>query len=352
MTDSYACPLVSVIVPIYKAEKYLDMCVESIVRQTLHNIEIILVDDGSPDRCPQMCDDYAAEDSRIIVIHKKNGGPGIARNTGLSIAQGKWVCFVDSDDFIALNTLEESVAIGEKNGAEQVRFLFNTVSYNYDRSLCAVSVEDKSGVLSVSFDEKVNPILEAVTNMPFGACVKTTDSACTAIFRRDMLMDNNLVFCPEGEIVVEDYAFILEVAPKCSSIVYTNNRFYYYRDTPCSRSKFRPDRMDRSAEISLYLEHNLPKHGYKNVSLIGASVMLGYLRNYLREIYGSDLTAKEKRLAHHEAVNHPYIHKIIERKDYKHLTMMQRLAFYVRDSYLMSRLLTCGRDWLRAVVKK
>ncbi len=71
MTDSYACPLVSVIVPIYKAEKYLDMCVESIVRQTLHNIEIILVDDGSPDRCPQMCDDYAAEDSRIIVIHKK-----------------------------------------------------------------------------------------------------------------------------------------------------------------------------------------------------------------------------------------------------------------------------------------
>lgn len=110
--------------------------------------------------------------------------------------------------------------------------------------------------------------------------------------------------------------------------------------------------MDRSAEISLYLEHNLPKHGYKNVSLIGASVMLGYLRNYLREIYGSDLTAKEKRLAHHEAVNHPYILKIIERKDYKHLTMMQRLAFYVRDSYLMSRLLTCGRDWLRAVVKK
>lgn len=352
MTDCDICPLVSVIVPIYNAEKYLDICVESIVRQTLHNIEIILVDDGSPDRCPQMCDDYAAADSRIIVIHKKNGGPGIARNAGLAIARGKWVCFVDSDDFIALNTLEVSVMIGEKSGAEQVRFLFNTVPYSYGRSLSAVNVDDKLGVISKSFDEKVNPILEAVTNMPFGARVKTTDSACTAIFRRDMLVCNNLVFCPEDEIIVEDYAFILEVAPMCSSIAYTNNRFYYYRDTPCSRSKFRPDRMDRSAEISLYLEHNLPKYGYKNVSLIGAAVMLGYLRNYLREIYGSDLTDKEKRQAHHKAVNHSYIQKIIERKDYKRLPMMQRLAFYVRDSYTISRVLTCGRDWLRAVVKK
>ena len=93
--------LISIIVPVYKVEKYLDKCVQSIVDQTYKNLEIILVDDGSPDHCGAMCDAWAAKDSRIKVIHQENQGGGPARNAGLDIAQGAFIGFVDSDDYIA-----------------------------------------------------------------------------------------------------------------------------------------------------------------------------------------------------------------------------------------------------------
>ena len=99
--------LISVIVPIYKVEKYLDKCVESIVNQTYKNLEIILVDDGSPDSCPQMCDQWAQKDQRIKVIHKQNGGLSDARNAGMKIATGEYVAFIDSDDYIACEFVEK-----------------------------------------------------------------------------------------------------------------------------------------------------------------------------------------------------------------------------------------------------
>lgn len=87
--------LVSVIIPVYKVEKYLVRCIESIIVQTYDNIEIILIDDGSPDQCPLICDEYKEKDRRIRVIHKKNGGPSSARNAGIDIMKGSWVVFVD-----------------------------------------------------------------------------------------------------------------------------------------------------------------------------------------------------------------------------------------------------------------
>lgn len=93
-------PLISVIIPVYNVEKYLNQCIESVVNQTYKNLEIILVDDGSSDHCPQMCDEWATKDKRIKVIHKNNEGAAIARNTGLGMAKGAFIGFVDSDDFI------------------------------------------------------------------------------------------------------------------------------------------------------------------------------------------------------------------------------------------------------------
>lgn len=99
--------LISVIVPVYKVEKYLERCIRSIQNQSYSNLEIILVDDGSPDNCPAMCDRFAAEDSRIKVIHKENGGVSSARNVGLDICGGEYICFVDSDDYLAPDILEK-----------------------------------------------------------------------------------------------------------------------------------------------------------------------------------------------------------------------------------------------------
>lgn len=98
-------PTISVIVPVYKVEEYLPACIRSILRQTYRDFELILVDDGSPDRCGEICDEFAKQDERIRVIHQENGGVSKARNIGLETASGDWVCFVDSDDEISMNFL-------------------------------------------------------------------------------------------------------------------------------------------------------------------------------------------------------------------------------------------------------
>ena len=97
--------IISVIVPVYKVEQYLDRCISSILQQTFEKFEVILVDDGSPDRCPLMCDEWAKRDERVKVIHKKNGGLSSARNAGIDIAKGRYINFVDSDDWMEKDAL-------------------------------------------------------------------------------------------------------------------------------------------------------------------------------------------------------------------------------------------------------
>lgn len=115
-------PLISVIVPVYKVEGYLDKCVQSIVDQTYQNLEIILVDDGSPDNCPQMCDEWARKDNRIKVIHQANGGVSVARNNGIKIATGDFIYAVDSDDFIVHDLCERVMEIFCKYPIDIVMF--------------------------------------------------------------------------------------------------------------------------------------------------------------------------------------------------------------------------------------
>lgn len=118
--------IISIIVPIYKVENYLNKCVESLVNQTYKNLEIILVDDGSPDNCPKICDEWALKDSRIKVIHKENGGVSVARNVGLDIAKGNFIGFVDSDDYIHSTMYEK---------------LYNSIKTNQsDMAMCCYSM--------------------------------------------------------------------------------------------------------------------------------------------------------------------------------------------------------------------
>lgn len=104
---------ISIVVPVYKVEKELDRCMQSLLKQTYQNIEILLVDDGSPDHCPEMCDAYGIRDPRVKVIHKKNGGLSEARNAGLQQAEGDYILYVDSDDYIDLDSCERFLQVIE-----------------------------------------------------------------------------------------------------------------------------------------------------------------------------------------------------------------------------------------------
>ncbi len=132
-------PEISIIVPVYKVEKLLDRCVRSILSQTYQDFELILVDDGSPDNCPQMCDEYAKEDTRIRVLHKENGGLSDARNAGINIAVGRYIGFVDSDDYIAPDMYET--------------LYNNLIKHNADVSVCGMYDCYGSKIVAQNADE-------------------------------------------------------------------------------------------------------------------------------------------------------------------------------------------------------
>ncbi len=147
---------ISVIVPVYRAEKYIENCIASIVNQTYKNLEIILVDDGSPDSCPQICDEWAKKDSRIVVVHKQNGGVSSARNTGLDVATGDYITFVDSDDFIEENMI---FSLLDAMGDADMAVCGFTFDYPDGRQSKAISYDDKifSNPLKDYIDDKIRP---------------------------------------------------------------------------------------------------------------------------------------------------------------------------------------------------
>ena len=110
--------LITIVIPIYKVENYLDKCVKSVINQTYKNLEIILVDDGSPDNCPKKCDEYEKKDTRIKVIHKENGGLSDARNAGIDIAKGKYITFIDSDDYVSEDYVEYMYNLLKQNNTK------------------------------------------------------------------------------------------------------------------------------------------------------------------------------------------------------------------------------------------
>ena len=203
---------VSIIIPIYKVEKYLDQCVQSIVDQTYRNIEIILVNDGSPDNCPAKCDEWAAKDERIIVVHKKNGGVSNARNAGIEIATGEWLLFIDSDDAISIY-LVESLVNAATNTDELVT----------------------SGVLRFEYEP---PTDTACFSVPVN-CGKNLVSyrgglyCCGALYNRTIVQSINLRFDPSLRNV-EDAVWNGIYLRFVTGVKYIANPAYYYRVNPTS----------------------------------------------------------------------------------------------------------------------
>ena len=136
---------VSVVVPIYNVEKYIKQCVVSIRNQTLEDIEIILVDDGSPDNCPQICDEYKKLDNRIKVVHKKNGGLSSARNAGMRVATGEYIGFVDSDDYIEVDMYEKMYNTSKKYNTKVC--LEIKKDYNMRKYWTRIAIENKMEVV-------------------------------------------------------------------------------------------------------------------------------------------------------------------------------------------------------------
>ena len=201
-------PLISVIVPVYKVPKYLHQCVDSILNQTYKNLEIILVDDGSPDNCGVICDEYAEKDHRIKVIHKENGGLSDARNAGMAICRGAYLNFVDSDDVLPADALEHMLNLAVKERADLVignNIRFEEALPNLPEEAPTVSVMSKT---------------EAMEDFFQNGC-----AAWARLFCREI---HEGIRFPVREIN-EDEAIVLQLLERCRVIVKTDEVVYFYR---------------------------------------------------------------------------------------------------------------------------
>lgn len=211
-------PDISVIVPMYNVEQFLPRCVESIINQTHKNIEIILVDDESPDRSGEIAEEYAAKDSRIKVIHQKNKWLGGARNSGIKIATGKYIIFVDSDDYIRKDMCEILFKKMKQYQTDMIVFGLCHVNGKGEKLFySSSSIEDKC-----YYDEKAR-------NELFSKVIAThsLNSACMKIYKRSIFIDNEMYFNEEIRYA-EDYEFCLRLFPYIHSFVYIKECLYYY----------------------------------------------------------------------------------------------------------------------------
>lgn len=205
---------VSIIVPVYKVEIELDRCVHSLVNQTYPNIEIILVDDGSPDTCPELCNQYAKEDNRIKVVHKENGGLSDARNAGLKIATGDYILYVDSDDYIDLNSCERLLNAIDEQEVDIV--VGNAIMEKPDGEEKMLHTATPAGIIYTAKEFIIKSIKAFQWYAP----------AWLNMYRREYLLENELYF--KKGIYFEDIQMLPRVFLQTNRIATIDGTFYHY----------------------------------------------------------------------------------------------------------------------------
>ena len=224
-------PKISVIIPVYNVEDYLQKCIDSVINQTYKNIEVILVNDGSSDNSPQICDDYAEMDKRILVIHKENGGISSARNTGIKKAQCEFILFVDSDDWIELNTCEVAIDLVKNNSVDVVLWPFiRELSHQskkksiFEDKLAEFHVEEAQQILYRRMIGLLDHELAAPEN---------ADAIVTVwgkLYNANIIKKHNIKFIDTKLIgSSEDALFNLEVFQFVKKAIYIDRYLYHYR---------------------------------------------------------------------------------------------------------------------------
>lgn len=251
--------LISVIVPVYNVDKYLENCVNTLVNQTYSNLQIILVDDGSTDSSGNICDRLAKEDERIVVVHKDNEGLGMARNTGLDYASGEYVMFVDSDDYTDITMVEK---------------LYNALNnYKADTSYCGYTMAYNSGKqkeIPAYYNNKIfqneeiidNVLLEMIAGQPDAKKDAILSmSVWHALYSMKIIKDNNLCFPSEREFISEDIIFDIAYLQKSKCVCYIEDPLYFYR---CSNEnslthQYKKDEFERQKKQIDKMEYELKK---------------------------------------------------------------------------------------------
>ncbi len=253
-------PKISIIVPIYNVEKYLVKCLDSLVNQTLKEIEIILVDDGSPDNCPKICDEYANKDNRIKVIHKQNAGVSAARNTGIEIATAEWLAFVDADDWVEEDMFEEAYKRTVNCDVDMV--LFNFYS-NYEKKEVVNKKIPQEDFITDNQDiiQQLKLSVLHETFGPYNTSFTLMGAPWNKIFKASIVKENKIEFPLEVKGVFDDALFNLYYYDYVKKVVFFNKPLYHYRRLSTSiLNKFKPNKLEINQAIFNKIEEYIKQH--------------------------------------------------------------------------------------------
>lgn len=313
--------MISIIVPIYQVEKYIRQCVDSIIAQTYKDIEIILVDDGSPDNCPQICDEYAEKDDRVKVIHQENKGLIEARKSGLRASTGEYVCFVDSDDWIEPDMYEQIIIAIQQHEPDCVITQF---FYSYSER-----EEQSKYCFSKEYYNKTELVNEVFPVMLFKDKFYTFGvypNCWTKVFKKSIL-EKHLYDVDSRIRMGEDIAFTFPCLMECNSLAFVDRALYHYR--------INPESMTKSYDINLKDIYLLPYLSLveKSVSLkVDLSGQLPYYLLYLTNfvirneasVYNSETKSKTKGVLA-EVVNNDYLERELTSIDLSKLPFHTKL---------------------------
>lgn len=317
-------PLVTVIVPVYNTEKYLDRCLKSITQQTYKNIEILLINDGSSDNSGKICDNWAEKDLRIKVIHKKNAGLGMARNTGIENATGEYISFIDSDDFIDLDTY--------------CLLVNNLKNFNADTSYCSLKkyfndtkkIKTSSKIKEGIFTGK-EILYDIIGSMPKEKSDYNREmSVCLGIFSMEIIQKNNIKFVSEREFICEDLIFDFQYLTCAKKIIVSNQEKYYYCINEDSLThKYNSERFIKN--IVLYEKvSSMIRKEFKEKSLEAIlrfnRLFIGMIRSTIvQEVKSSNLSFGKKMKHLKEIVENKTIQEILKEYPYKENPIKQQI---------------------------
>ncbi len=327
--------LVTIVIPIYNTERYLERCIESVINQTYRNLEIILIDDESPDNCPQICDNYAEKDPRIKVIHKKNEGLGMARNTGIDHATGDYICFFDSDDYVEPDTIETCVAAICESNADLVIFGHDDVTPDMILLESHIPCPPKN---LFSGEEITNTLLPiSMTHyMKTGEDWNLTLSACIKFYSMDVIRKSGWRFVSEREIISEDYYSLTELYGHLNRIYVLDRIFYHYTVNNLSLSRsYKPGRLERikvfyGAILSLGKKMELSEVLDQPIKWMTFGLAIGAMKL----IVASELDLKTRYRELRKIIKDDFLQELIETTDYSGVGLKKRLL-YIAAKYKM-----------------
>lgn len=337
--------LVTIVVPIYNTEKYLDRCIKSLVSQTYRNLEIILVNDCSSDGCSQICDQWAMDDARIQVIHKtRNEGQGIARNDGMNHATGKYICFFDSDDYIMEDTIQRSVSALEAENAELAIFGMKTIAADGTTKQEFIPAVGAHTYRGKEVEEFFLPNL--ISEDPKGTGIRLFYmSAWLFVYSLDKIKKLNWRFVSEREIISEDVYSLIDLLGGISSVTVVPEAFYCCCENSDSFSRsYIPNRYEKFKYFYLETLKLCCRKGY-NAEVVKrvSKPYLAYTIAALKQETKAPTSLSKRRKTVYAILKDQTLHDVLQknRDDYANASR-KLLYFLIRNKIYGLSCLLCA----------